>query len=51
MNLNVSTVEKLRAVGMWIDYYAGYARCAGLQFKSNNWRKLHGIPMERRKRK
>lgn len=51
MILSDSIIEKLRNYGMWVDYFIGKPRCTMLQFKSNNWRKLHGLPMKRRRRK
>lgn len=49
MKLGSSMVEKINKAGLWINYYAGYPRCPELCFKSNNWRRLHGVPMKRRK--
>lgn len=49
MILTASMMIKLRKYGMWVDYFAGYPRCAMLEYKSNNWCKLHGISMKRRK--
>jgi hypothetical protein len=40
---------KLVKADIWIDYYTGKPRICGIRFKSNNWRKRHGLPMRRKK--
>lgn len=50
MKLDSLIVEEIERAGLWVDYYAGYPRCSALRLKSNNWRRMHGISMKRRRK-
>jgi len=39
---------KLAKADIWIDYFTGKPRIEGIEFKSNNWLKRHGLPMRRK---
>lgn len=42
---------KLVKADIWIDYFTGKPRIEGIEFKSNNWLRRHGLPMRRRGRR
>lgn len=42
---------KLVKADIWIDYFTGKPRTEGIEFKSNNWLRRHGLPMRRRGRR
>lgn len=49
MRLTDKQAKKLSGTGIWVDYYRGYPSTPDLMIKSNNWRKMHGLPLIRRR--
>lgn len=50
MKLTKKLAEKMRESGIWIDYYCGFPRLSDYQIRSNNWRKMHHLPLIRRRK-
>lgn len=52
MRLTNKQAKKLSGMGIWVDYYRGYTSIPDILISSNNWRKMHGLPLIRgRKRR
>lgn len=49
MRLTDKQAKKLSGTGIWVDYYRGYPSIPDLMIKNNNWRKMHGLPLIRRR--
>lgn len=49
MRLNNKQAKKLSGMGIWVDYYRGYPSILEILISSNNWRKIHGLPLIRRR--
>lgn len=47
MRLTNKQAKKLSGMGIWVDYYRGYPSIPNIM--SNNWRKMHGLPLIRRR--
>lgn len=50
MRLTDKQAENIGKCGVWVDYYKGYPNIPDIIIKSNNWRKIHGLPLFRKKR-
>lgn len=48
MRLTDKQAKKLIGIA-WIDYYRGYPNLCDYGAESNNWRKMHGLPLIRRR--
>lgn len=48
MRLTDKQVKKLSGI-VWIDYFRGYPSLCDYRAESNNWRKMHGLPLIRRR--
>lgn len=49
MRLTDKQAEKLGQFGIWVDYYRGYPSIPDFIIKSNKCRKIHHLPLIRRK--
>lgn len=49
MRLTDKQAKKLSGMGIWVDYYRGYPNISDILISSNNWRKMHGLPLIRRR--
>lgn len=48
MRLTDKQVKKLSGI-VWIDYFCGYPNLCDYRAESNNWRKMHGLPLIRQR--
>lgn len=49
MRLTDKQTKRLSGTGIWVDYYRSYPSVPDLMIKSNNWRKMHELPLTRRR--